>query len=120
MTAFAISIPFPPSKNASHGYGRGRVYRSKKYLDWIKEANAIYLQSGLNKGRKPIPGKFNLDIAYSDKAIRIDAQNIIDATCDWLQEVGIVKNDKNLRTLILQPDHALTARQCKIQVWGCA
>lgn len=116
---FTIKLPFPPSKNASHGYGRGRVYRSKKYRDWIKEANAIYLQSGLNKGRKPIAKRFNLDINYSDKGRRCDAQNLIDCACDWLQEIGIVKNDKDLRILTLQPSIAqLPPNQCEIVVWG--
>jgi Holliday junction resolvase RusA-like endonuclease len=104
MTAFVIDLPCPPSKNETHGYGNGRVFRSPAYKKWINEADAVYFMLGLNKGRTPITSKFDLTIYYSPQRMkRMDPQNIVDASADWIQHAGIVENDRHLRRLKLEP-----------------
>lgn len=99
---FSIDLARPPSKNASHGFGRGRVFRSKAYVLWLEESNKRLLASGQNKGREPIDGKFDVSILYRE-GMKGDPQNWIDVCCDWLQHAGVVANDKNLRCLELKP-----------------
>jgi hypothetical protein len=109
VSAFAIDLPRPPSKNRTHRAavtksGRPYSYRHVDYLTWINDADKIYFSLGLNRGREPIRGEFDLAIYYSKHRIgRIDKQNIIDAACDWLEHVGVVENDKHLRCLKLEP-----------------
>ena len=102
MNSFVIDLPRPPSKNASHGFARGRVFRSKAYTQWIEQANRHLLAKGLRR-RDPIAGKFDCRIYYKAEGFRGDPQNIVDCALDWLQHAGVVSNDKNLRCLELRP-----------------
>lgn len=96
----AIDLPLPTSKNATHGYGRGRVYRSQEYQAWIKQADQLFLASGQNRSRTPIAGRFIAKV-FVREGVKLDIQNIIDPILDWAQHAGIVTDDKHLCALTL-------------------
>lgn len=100
MKTIVIDLTIPVSKNATHGYGRGRVYQSHAYKAWIKQADQAFMASSLNRGREPISGRFVAKV-YVREGIRLDPQNIIDPLLDWAQHAGIIANDKHLRSLTL-------------------
>lgn len=94
LIRYQIELPLAPSINEIWGHGRGRVYRSNKYHSWLKECDAIFMQSGLNRGLKTINGKYKLHVLLPD-SMRPDSDNVgFKAINDWLQRVKIVSNDK--------------------------
>jgi Holliday junction resolvase RusA-like endonuclease len=90
VTAVELHIPvLPPSANRMNGHGRGRVYRSKAYENWLNAAGSII------KSQKPagIVGAYKLTIQAARRNNRADIDNLIKPTSDLLQLVGVVAND---------------------------
>ena len=91
-----IDLPFPVSTNALWRVGKGRVFRSKRYVEWIRQADALWMTQK-HKVREPILGKFTATIALAppDKRKR-DLDNVgTKAVLDFLQRVRIIENDSN-------------------------
>lgn len=92
-----FNLPEPVSSNDLWGYGRGRVYKTKKYHQWMKGAGNHWLAQK-PKGLFPtIQGKFALALMLNiERFGKIDLDNLIAAICDFLQADGIkiVSNDK--------------------------
>ena len=94
-----IDLPFPPSQNSIWKVGKSRsgkriVYRSKPYMRWLREADAQWLVQKPRGRFKTIDGPFTIRIMLSrpDKRSR-DCDNMAKAPIDFLQRVGIIKND---------------------------
>lgn len=89
-SAIEVHIPvLPPSANDMNNYGRGRVYNSKAYKNWLRDAGLVV------KGQRPsgIVGPYKLIIQAVRQNKRADIDNLIKPTSDLLQLVGVVAND---------------------------
>jgi crossover junction endodeoxyribonuclease RusA len=93
-----IDLPIPPSVNAIWRSGRGRVYRSEKYLDWTAAADALVMANRQYPKRK-IGGHFSAHICLSEDHGRGDLDNKIKAVLDWAQSRDLIRNDKDCRRL---------------------
>lgn len=91
-----IDLPRPPSVNALWRYFRGHVYRTKRYRQWIKQADALYMCLP-REDRKRIRGSYVATILIS--GARGDIDNYIKASLDWLQNIGVTDNDKNCQSV---------------------
>lgn len=85
-----IVIPRPPSINRLWRIGRGRMFRSREYVDWISECMAMIKGAGI----PAIKGKYKIMIrvARPDKRRR-DIDNLAKAASDFLQHAGIIEDD---------------------------
>ncbi len=90
-----LELPFPISKNALRGYGRGNVFHSKEYKAWIAEADGMFLQQKKSCG-EPILDHFKYHIAldWSRRTTANDGQNYTECVLDFLQRVKLIENDK--------------------------
>jgi len=73
------------------GYGRGRVYKSDEYKNWIEES--LTQINAQNPGS--ILGPYRLTLQFRRDATRMDSDNLIKATNDILQRAGVVLNDRD-------------------------
>jgi len=89
MKEIHITLPMPPSVNMMYA-GIGRRHKSKKYKQWIADANAMFLES---KKLFEIKGDEWLEIKLTyflsiytlkNKKRILDTDNRIKATQDWL------------------------------------
>jgi Holliday junction resolvase RusA-like endonuclease len=81
----------PPSANRLWAYGRGHVYKTDAYENWINET-LIQINSQ-NPGT--ILGPYRLTLQFRRGKTRMDSDNIIKATNDILQKSGVVLNDRD-------------------------
>ncbi|MBS7545098.1 RusA family crossover junction endodeoxyribonuclease [Ancylobacter oerskovii] len=89
-----LHLPFPISTNAIWRKGKGRTFKSKKYVAWIKEADGCFLEQGGNRLPK-IKGRFVATITLSDQRRgSCDADNFNKGVLDFLQRVNVIANDK--------------------------
>ena len=100
MTDVTLTLPFPPSVNSLWRSAGRRVYRSKKYMDWIKVALPMAIEQ--SEGVR-IEGPYRLHIWLHppDKRHR-DLDNLIKAPSDLLEESGIITNDRMCRGLMME------------------
>ena len=69
-----VDLPYPVSTNRIWRYGRGRVYRSELYKEWMRDADAHALAV---RARGPIiRGMFDAHIYLSQEGGQIDIDNI--------------------------------------------
>lgn len=85
-----LNIPFPPSANALWRSNRGRVHKSRRYVDWLLEA-------GL-KVKSQHPGKIEGQYKISIQAVRPDKRrrdldNVLKPTSDLLKSLGVIEDD---------------------------
>jgi crossover junction endodeoxyribonuclease RusA len=85
-----IVIPRPPSVNRLWRVGRGKMFRSRQYVDWMNECMAIVKKAGI----PAIKGKYKimLRVVRPDKRRR-DIDNLSKAAQDFLQHAGIIEDD---------------------------
>lgn len=83
-----LFLPMPPSANRIWRSGRGRVYRSDKYTDWLDDCREELI------GQRPgfIGGRVSIDIEVSSKW-RGDVDNRIKPTLDCLVKFGVIEDD---------------------------
>ena len=90
-----IDLPLPVSSNRLWRSARGHVYRSKAYLTWIKNADAVVTIQKAHFQRQTarlIDSWFTIDIALHGRAS--DGDNRIKAVLDYLQRIEVIKDDK--------------------------
>ena len=90
-----IDLPTPTSTNKLWGCSRGRVYKTKEYVNWQKEA--YYLAK--SEGRWPttrITGPFQIRLCLAESG-RGDGDNRVKAALDLLQLFGVIRNDSDCR-----------------------
>lgn len=101
MSSLDVWVPIPPSANHIWRSGRGRVYRSAKYMDWLTEAGwqirAQYCPIPTVTG----PYKLSLTAARPDKRKR-DLDNLIKPISDLLKAVGVIEDDHLCEMLSLR------------------
>jgi Holliday junction resolvase RusA-like endonuclease len=85
-----ITLPFPPSMNRLWKRGTTGMYRSPRYMSWIRAAGQeLELQ-------RPgcIAGNYIIVIQLERKDNRNrDADNFLKACSDLLQQHGVIEND---------------------------
>lgn len=98
MTSIQIDLPWPPGANHLWRSGRGRVYRSKKYMDWIHEAGWHIKLAKFSM----IEGEFSASIVLNppDKR-RVDLDGRIKAILDLAQTHHLIENDYLCRLLVV-------------------
>lgn len=99
LITITIDLPYPVSTNRIWRYGKGRVYRSDLYKEWMADADAHMLMAKL---RAPtIKGMFSADIYLSQAGGRIDIDNI-KCLLDWAQSRRLISNDKHCHRLTIE------------------
>lgn len=83
-----LLLPMPPSANRIWRSGRGRVYRSEEYTDWLETCG--WEITGQRKGA--LLGPVLIDIEVSSKW-RGDVDNRIKPTLDCLVKFGVIEGD---------------------------
>jgi Holliday junction resolvase RusA-like endonuclease len=86
-----LYLPIPPSANRMWGYGRGRVYKTAEYQNWINEA-LIQINA---QAPGSILGPYWVTLRYRRDMTRADSDNLIKATNDVLQRSGCILNDRD-------------------------
>jgi Holliday junction resolvase RusA-like endonuclease len=91
--ASPIALPMPPSLNAIWRYGKGRAFKSKRYVAWLRAADAEFLLH--RKAWAPIKGRFRVSIVLNDKKRRsnTDVDNRAKVVMDALQRWAVIEND---------------------------
>ncbi len=94
MSQITIDLPFPVSINAVWRSGKGRVFKSKRYRSWIKEAWGLWLAQRSTSELKHIKGPYTLKIILNapDRRRR-DIGNYEKGLSDFLQMARIIEND---------------------------
>lgn len=87
-----LNLAPPVSANNMNKVGRGRLYRSTEYKQWLAECR---LDVGSNPGRVREPFTVELILIGGKGWIpsRRDIDNIIKPTADYLRSAGIIEND---------------------------
>ena len=94
-----VRLPYPPSANAIWRNFGGRTIKSAEYRAWIKEAGwAVKAQ---RPGQVSGPFKISLNAVRPDNRRR-DLSNLLKATEDLLQAVGIIEDDCLAEMIIMR------------------
>ena len=98
-----LTLPMPPSVNELHTNGNGRRFRSKAYMDWLKQAEGMFLTQKRTYGQ-PVDGHFTYHVildetkrglgVQGDRYAKDGSNYDSKALLDFLQHVGVIKNDK--------------------------
>jgi Holliday junction resolvase RusA-like endonuclease len=95
VTEIVLDLPTPPSVNRLWRSGRGRVYRSARYIAWIRAADAE-LMARRQMPKKRIEGPFEAHVTLSRKHARGDLDNRASkGLLDFLQSREIIRNDSD-------------------------
>lgn len=104
MSAFVLDLPMPPSVNAiwrarrGQGGGKPQFYLDAKYKAWKLQCDGIYMATR-PKVRLATPVKVDLHFDWHAVRKHSDLDNRQKAVLDWLQRVGILENDNQVRSL---------------------
>ena len=100
--AITIDLPYPPSVNHVWRFGKGRAYRSAKYIAWIEEASLLWITQK-SKQPKKIAGPFSLELQVNppDKRRR-DLDNVLKPVLDLVQNLTIVSDDSLCGRLLVE------------------
>jgi len=87
---YQYNLPLPPSVNSLWRAGRARMYRSKKYLEWISKCEEYFA----NRVPPFINYPFAIEIAMGRPSKRkMDIDNRIKAVLDVLERVRVIEDD---------------------------
>jgi len=101
MTAFTLSLPYPPSTNRLWRYVNGRAIKSEEYRIWQKEA-AQWLMVQFRAWRR-IDGPYCMSVeAERPDRRRRDLSNLIKATEDCLVDCGVISDDSLAERIIME------------------
>ena len=92
-----IRIPFPPSVNSLWRIGRGRMFRSKKYMTFMKRCAEEIVWQAL----PPIDYKMEIEVVVgrprnkdgSITKVRMDIDNRLKSTLDALEYFNVYTDD---------------------------
>lgn len=85
-----LTLPYPPSANRLWTRTKKGMRRTDEYLAWLDEAGWTAKEQRVGGIRGPY--KISIHAARPDKRVR-DLGNLIKATEDLLQHVGVIEND---------------------------
>lgn len=102
----SLLLPYPTSVNDLWGYGKGRVFKTKAYVAWQKEAYVAWLQQKRQQPIQHIGGRYRLCIYASppDTRRRRDIGNLEKAVSDLLVSVGVVDDDHLAKSVFTEWD----------------
>lgn len=87
---FVYTLPTPPSVNALYRITGRRMYRSKKYMEFISDCE----QALAGKDRPAIDFPFNIEIVVGRPSKRrMDIDNRAKSVMDVLQHLDIITDD---------------------------
>ena len=86
-----LTLPYPPSANHIWRTAGKRVYRSKRYMEWLEEAAGMAI--GQRQGGIKGPYKISIDAVRPDKRVR-DLGNLEKPISDLLVQIGTIEDDK--------------------------
>jgi len=90
-----LTLPYPPSVNATHRAVNGRVILSKRYRDWILEAGAAVAAQLPHQA--PLK-HYTLWIEATPPDLRRrDLGNLEKPTSDLLKRAGVIEDDHMAR-----------------------
>jgi Holliday junction resolvase RusA-like endonuclease len=116
LITITIDLPYPVSTNRIWRYGKGRVYRSELYKEWMADADAHMLMAKL---RAPtIKGMFDAHIYLSQAGGRIDIDNI-KCLLDWAQSRRLISNDKHCARLTVERTAGFPETSSANAPFGC-
>jgi Holliday junction resolvase RusA-like endonuclease len=102
MIEIVVDLPFPPSVNQLWRFGRGNMYRSKTYLDWLAAAD-IGVMARRQYPKRKITGWFEAHVVLSKRPGRNDLDNLASkAVLDWAQSRDLIRNDSDCQRLIAE------------------
>src|SRR5512147_2723677 len=110
----SLNLPWPPSVNAIWRKNKRSVYRSSKYVSWIKQASWI---AKLGK-HQPIKGEFSATIILNppDKR-RIDIDNRVKVLLDLAQKVSLIDDDCLCRLLVVSYGEGESGAKLTLAPW---
>jgi Holliday junction resolvase RusA-like endonuclease len=114
MTTTVIDLPMPPSLNSIWRYGKGRAFKSARYVAWLRAADAEFLLH--RKEWAPVKGHFRVYIVLNEKKRRgnADCDNRGKALLDFCQRVGLIENDALCDRVVLEWGYAPSG--CRILI----
>lgn len=109
---YVYRIPIPPSMNALWRISGRRMYRTKKYTEWLEDC-----RRSLDGQAKPaIDTTFNIEIIVGRPSKRrMDIDNRGKAVMDMLQHMDIITDDCLANRVTMMWSTA--AEDCKITIW---
>lgn len=108
---YSYNLPMPPSVNALWKTGNARMYRSKKYLEWIAECEGMLA----DRERPRIDYPFAIDIAVGRPSKRrMDIDNRVKAVMDILEREEIITDDCLCWHMTVYWDEEITG--CKVMI----
>jgi crossover junction endodeoxyribonuclease RusA len=105
-------IPTPPSMNALWRITGRRMYRTKKYVEWIEQC-----KTALAEFQKPaIDYPFNIEIIVGRPSKRrMDIDNRAKAVMDMLQHLDIITDDCLANRVTMMWSNEIN--DCKVTIW---
>lgn len=95
MTGISFNIPFPPSLNQNwrSTFQDRRVYRSKRYRQWLTDAHKMWLMQR-PLGFQKIKSHFSIHITlWRPDNRRRDLDNLIKPILDLMKSAGVIEDD---------------------------
>lgn len=123
MIRHVIHLPLPPSTNRIWSTARNRggvqIFKSPRYVRWIKKSDGEFLAAGHNRGCKRIEGRFFCAVSVAE-GTRGDIDNRIKPILDWAQHAGLISDDKNCRRLTIgYIEPSLALKGCVLSLTEC-
>ena len=109
-----LDLPLPPSTNAIWRSLGKRVVRSRRYREWLDEADALTLFTRAKHSR--IDGAFEVEIVLDASRRAGDLDNRLKPILDYLQRLGIVQDDALCQRLTASWGTA--EHGCRVRVWA--
>jgi len=89
MHSVCLWLPFPPSVNGLYP-GKARRFKSRRYRNWIHEADVALLQQDF----KPVEGMCEVHYKFGrPDARKRDVFNFEKALTDYLVSAGVIEDD---------------------------
>jgi crossover junction endodeoxyribonuclease RusA len=108
-----LDLPLPPSTNRLWRAGRGRVYRSKRYMSWCRDAG---WELNLQRPSR-LTGAVVVTIAAGkpDKRRR-DIDNLAKSTLDLLVAHQVIEDDAKLVSITSRWDETIAPGRIAVTV----
>lgn len=108
----SIQMPIPPSVNSLWRISGRRMYRSKKYMEWIADCTAHikYIKQPM------IDYPFDIEIVVGRPSKRrMDIDNRAKAVMDILEHLSIFKDDCLANKITMQWSNQI--KHCEVKIW---
>jgi Holliday junction resolvase RusA-like endonuclease len=96
-----LDLPVAPSVNETR---KVHLAGLRKLAEWKRQAGMGLMANGQYRAAlKDVP-RFEIEIILNEKTCRLDADNVLKNTIDYLRELKLIVNDapKNMRSLLVR------------------